>query len=268
MQFAELMGELTTTGAEQFAKFLNTASSADASQAGQWLGSATNTQVKEAAALLNEGELDEFRDFIGISQGFWAWLFGKRKQRTSASAVLVATAKPRAKPETAKPRAKQATAKPRAKPATSITNCPKCDRKLKYRLESAGKKAKCSECEHLFHLPSSPGKAARAVPALQQQSKTDGDWQALCAYLHERRPAEISTVKEASAVPVVVEYHEAVVADQTCPKLTYYHLKPVASATGIFSYLVVAAGEKSEHDRAWNFKYESILKSAARKDLE
>src|SRR5438552_2337523 len=86
MQFAALLNELTTSGAEQFAKFLNTATSSEASRAGVWLNSATPGNVKQAAALLNEGNLDEFRKLIGIREGFWSWLFGKRKQETARAA--------------------------------------------------------------------------------------------------------------------------------------------------------------------------------------
>src|SRR4051812_34177314 len=94
MQFAALLNELATSGAEHFARFLSTANSSDASRAGRWLSSATNPQVKEAAALLNRGNLDEFRDLMGLGKGFWGWLFGKRKQKTPASVPVTATAPP------------------------------------------------------------------------------------------------------------------------------------------------------------------------------
>jgi len=66
MQFAVLLNELRGGGTDCFAKFLNTASTSDAGRAGGWLSSATPGQVKDAATLLNEGKLDEFRVLIGI----------------------------------------------------------------------------------------------------------------------------------------------------------------------------------------------------------
>lgn len=77
LQFATLLNELTESGVAQFTSFLNTARTSDASQAGRWLGSATDQQVKSAAALLNEGRLDDFRAFIGIRRGFWSRLLGR-----------------------------------------------------------------------------------------------------------------------------------------------------------------------------------------------
>ena len=122
MQFAALLNELTPSGAEQFAKFLDTATSSDASRAGRWLSSATTTQVKEAAALLNQGNLDEFRDFIGIGKGFWGWLFGKRKQKRLASVPVTPTT-PQSTAPPVQPRAAARTepvAPPAKRPTRSI----------------------------------------------------------------------------------------------------------------------------------------------------
>ncbi len=141
IQFAALLNDLSTTGAEQFAKFLNTASSSDASRAGRWLSSATASQVAEAAALLNQGNLDEFRELLGIGGGFWSWLFGRRKRGKPATAAAIATA-PRPQP------AKTATADEPLRAA-----CPKCSHKLKYGAEHAGKRAKCPKCGVLIRLP-------------------------------------------------------------------------------------------------------------------
>lgn len=67
LQFAALFNELSTEGAEQFAQFLNEATSDDTARVGCWFSSAAAGQVKDAAALLNQGKLDEFRMLVGIS---------------------------------------------------------------------------------------------------------------------------------------------------------------------------------------------------------
>lgn len=120
--------------------------------------------------------------------------------------------------------------------------------------------------------PQRPGSAnpiaaeAKAPPAPVQPArkpKADGDWESLVAYLRGRGPAEISTANEASAAAVIGAYYQAVVAEPTSPKLTYYLLKASGSgATGtrVFPYVVVAVGELSEHNEAWNYDYDSILK--------
>src|ERR1700722_18399917 len=210
MQFAALFNELTTSGAEYFAKFLNTASSSVACSAGRWLSSATPAVVRDAAALLNQGSLDEFRNFIGIRKGFWGWLFGKRKQKTPTSVPVGAKAPP---PEAAKAG---------AKPETIKVSCPKCDHKLKYPLGSAGKKAKCSKCAHIFRLSPSPGKAAVAAQA-PRQPKVDGapqvqpgaaaEWDELAAYLRSGKPADVSKIGDAGIIGNVTRYFETVAAD-------------------------------------------------------
>lgn len=260
MQFAALFNEMTTAGAEVFAKFLNSASSSDASKAGRWLNSATPAQVKEAAALLNQGNLDGFRDLIGIGRGFWSRLFGKRKKATPAP-IPVERAESAHAPKAAKPV---------AEPERIRVSCPKCDHKLKYSPDSVGKKAKCTKCGHVFRLASPPDKAAVAVQD-PQQPKADGtplpqpaaaaEWDELVAYLRSGKPADISKIGDAGVIDNVTRYYETVAADPDCPKLTYYLLTasdPAAPAP----FLVVTAGEKAEHDRAWNFDYKPLLNRA------
>ena len=71
-----------------------------------------------------------------------------------------------------------------------------------------------------------------------------------------------------AAGSVITRHYEAVVADPTCPALTYYLLRAVAGATETNPYLLVAVGGQSEHDKAWNFNYEAIRnRAAAGKDL-
>jgi hypothetical protein len=262
MQFAALFNEMTTAGAEVFAKFLNSASSSDATRAGRWLNAATPAQVKEAAAFLNQGNLDGFRELVGIGRGFWGWLFGKRKQTTPAPIPVAA-------PSHAPTPAPKA-AKPVSEPEKIKVSCPKCDHHMKYSPDSAGKKAKCSKCGHVFRLASALDKAAVAVQN-PQQPKADGmplpqpaavaEWDELVAYLRSGKPADISKIGDAGVIDNVTRYYETVAADPDCPKLTYYLLTasdPAAPAP----FLVVTAGEKGEHDRAWNFDYTPLLNRA------
>ena len=149
--------------------------------------------------------------------------------------------------------------------------CPNCHKVLKAKHELAGRKCKCPKCGVTVQVPAvgevrlpsdSANKPVGTGEASPERS-TAPDWEKLLVCLRDRRPAEISTVREAAAVAVIVPYYEAVVADEACPKLTYYLLKATnTSATGTFPYLVVKIGEQTEHDKAWNFNYEAILKRA------
>jgi hypothetical protein len=87
------------------------------------------------------------------------------------------------------------------------------------------------------------------------------DWQQLLAYVRDDRPADISGIKDATIFANVMRYYEVIVSDATCPKLVYYALK--AKKLGeTFPYLVVETGDRLEHDKAWHFDYEPMLKRA------
>lgn len=79
MQFVRLLNAMSDEGPATFAEFLNQASSGDASRAGRWLSGASDAQIEKAAALLNAGDVDGFRDLIGCG-GFWSRLFGRKKK--------------------------------------------------------------------------------------------------------------------------------------------------------------------------------------------
>src|SRR5688500_18315799 len=79
LQFVGLLNAMDKAGAEAFAEFLNNASTSDASRAGRWLSGASQEQIRQAAALLNDGDVDGFRDLIGCGS-FWGRLFGRKKK--------------------------------------------------------------------------------------------------------------------------------------------------------------------------------------------
>lgn len=83
-QFVRLLNTMNETGATTFAEFLNHASTSDASRAGRWMSGASDAQISQAAALLNDGDVDGFRDLIGCGS-FWGRLFGRKKKATPKS---------------------------------------------------------------------------------------------------------------------------------------------------------------------------------------
>ena len=105
--------------------------------------------------------------------------------------------------------------------------------------------------------------APRAGPRLEQPAAASptGDWGNLLAYLREGRPADIEGIEDPAVFASVVRYYETVVSDDSCPKLTYYVLKATGSDVR-FPHLVVVTGDRSEHDNAWHFNYEPVLKRA------
>src|SRR4051794_12047850 len=93
LQFVGLLTAMDKSGAEAFAEFLNNASSSDASRAGRWLSGASQEKVRQAASLLNAGDVDGFRELIGCGS-FWGWLFGRKKK-----AVPKKPARPQPEPD-------------------------------------------------------------------------------------------------------------------------------------------------------------------------
>ena len=141
--------------------------------------------------------------------------------------------------------------------------CPYCQKQLRAKPKLAGKTLPCpnAACGKAVTVPDSATQLDGKEEASQAASAA-ADWQELLAWLRDDRPAEISTVTKAGAVAVIVPYYDAVVADHTCPTLTYYLLKAAPGAVGTNPCLVVKVGEQSEHDKAWDFNFEAIRNRA------
>lgn len=131
--------------------------------------------------------------------------------------------------------------------------CPKCCKKLKAPPEMAGKRAKCPGCNSIVTVPSSG--------AASEPGSDSGPIDDLIASLQRGDPADISTVRNATLMENRARFYEAVVTDATAPCLTYFILKANADDAQN-PYLVVITGDRSEHDIAWNFNYEAILRRA------
>jgi hypothetical protein len=143
--------------------------------------------------------------------------------------------------------------------------CPECDKRIKAEPSHAGKKGRCPKCGLSLIIPPPPEEEFEVVqvspPPAPAAAVPDAGMEELLAYLRANRPADIDGVKDAGTFANVLRYYEEVVADPAAPKLVYYALE--AKGIGVtFPFLVVVTGERAEHDKAWFFNFEPILKRA------